>query len=162
MRESTCVVSGSNESIRSFCPTTSLQVSPKQIVADGPQDSRHTLVFLKNHEISRMTWSSVAALGSFTLHFGLKYEIIYQLEAIECLFVFFQVDMFRAYTPIFRSNGCYNFFTYAARHQHTHSSGSTPNYTKDTICCICKEIVTSIAPEDGRVSPKHVELKEHK
>ena len=53
-------------------------------------------------------------LGSFTLHFGLKYEIIYQLEAIEYLFVFFQLDMFRAYTPIFRSNGCYNFFTYAA------------------------------------------------
>ena len=48
--------------------------------------------------------------GSFTLHFGLKYEIIYQLEAIEHLFVFFQLDMFRAYTPIFRSNGCYNFF----------------------------------------------------
>ena len=45
----------------------------------------------------------------------LKYEIIYQLDAIEYLFVFFQYDMFRAYTPIFRSNGCYNFFTYAAR-----------------------------------------------
>ena len=43
-----------------------------------------------------------------------KYEIIYQLDAIEYLFVFFQLDMFRAYTPIFRSNGCYNFFTYAA------------------------------------------------
>ena len=53
-------------------------------------------------------------LGSFTLHFGLKYEIIYQLDAIEYLFVFFQLDMFRAYAPIFRSNGCYNFFTYAA------------------------------------------------
>ena len=53
-------------------------------------------------------------LGSFTLHFGLKYEVIYQLDAIEYLFVFFQLDMFRAYTPIFRSNGCYNFFTYAA------------------------------------------------
>ena len=53
-------------------------------------------------------------LGSFTLHFGLKYEIIYQLKAFEYLFVFFQLDMFRAYTPIFRSNGCYNFFTYAA------------------------------------------------
>jgi len=34
--------------------------------------------------------------------------------------------------------------------------------TKDTIYCICEEIVTSIAPEDGRKSPKHVELKEHK
>jgi len=53
-------------------------------------------------------------LGSFTLHFGLKYEIIYQLDAVEYLFVFFQLDMFRAYTSIFRSNGCYNFFTYAA------------------------------------------------
>ena len=53
-------------------------------------------------------------LGSFTLHFGLKYEIIYQLDAIEYLCVFFQLDMFRAYTPIFRSNGCFNFFTYAA------------------------------------------------
>ena len=29
------------------------------------------------------------------------------------------------------------------------------------ICSICKETVTSIAPEDGRISPKHVELKEH-
>ena len=43
-----------------------------------------------------------------------EYEIIYQLDAIEYLFVFFQLDMFRAYTPIFRSNGCYSFFTYAA------------------------------------------------
>ena len=32
------------------------------------------------------------ALGSFTLHFGLKYEIIYQLDAIEYLFVFFQLE----------------------------------------------------------------------
>ena len=57
---------------------------------------------------------SLQTLGSFTLHFGLKYEMIYQLDAVEYLFVFFQRDMFRAYTPIFRSNGCYNFFTYAA------------------------------------------------
>ena len=28
-----------------------------------------------------------------------KYGIIYQLNAIEYLFVFFQLDMFRAYTP---------------------------------------------------------------
>ena len=54
----------------------------------------------------------ILSLGSFTLHFGLKYEMIYQLEAIEYLFVSFQLDMFRAYTPIFRSNGCYNYFTY--------------------------------------------------
>ena len=44
----------------------------------------------------------------------LKYVMIYQLEAIEYLFVFLQLDMFRAYTRIFRSNGCYYFFTYAA------------------------------------------------
>ena len=44
----------------------------------------------------------------------MKYEMIYQLDAIAYLFVFFQLDMFRAYTPIFRSNGCYSFFTYAA------------------------------------------------
>ena len=50
----------------------------------------------------------------------------------------------------------------ATRHQHTHFSGPTPNYTKETICCICKETVTFIAPEDGRICPKHVELKEHK
>ena len=80
------------------------------------------------------------------------------MDAIEYLFVFFQLDMFRAYTPIFRSNGCCT----ATRHQHTHSSGPTPNYTKDTICCICKKTLTSIAPEDGRISPKHVALKEHK
>ena len=39
---------------------------------------------------------------------------MYQLDAIEYLFAFFQLDIFRAYTPIFRSNGCYSFFTYAA------------------------------------------------
>ena len=45
--------------------------------------------------------------GSCTLHFGLRYELIYQLNAIEYLFVYFRLlDMFRAYTPIFRSNGC--------------------------------------------------------
>jgi len=44
----------------------------------------------------------------------LNYGLIYQLDAIEYLFVYFQLDMFRAYTPIFRSNGRYNFFTYTA------------------------------------------------
>ena len=44
--------------------------------------------------------------------------MIYQLDAIEYLFVFFQLDMFRAYTPIFRSNECYSFFTYAAYGVH--------------------------------------------
>ena len=50
----------------------------------------------------------------FYVNFCIQYEIIYQLDAIEYLFVFFQLEMFRAYTPIFRNNGCYNFFTYAA------------------------------------------------
>jgi len=45
---------------------------------------------------------------------GIKILINYQLDAIEYLFVYFQLDMFRAYTPIFMSNGCYNIFTYAA------------------------------------------------
>ena len=49
-----------------------------------------------------------------TLNTYTNYEMIYQLDAIEYLFVFFQLDMFRAYTPIFRSNGSYNFFIYAA------------------------------------------------
>ena len=53
-------------------------------------------------------------LVSCALHFGLNYEINYQLDAVEYLFEFFQLDMFRAYMPIFRSNGCYNFFTYVA------------------------------------------------
>jgi hypothetical protein len=44
----------------------------------------------------------------------MNYELIYQLGAIEYLFVYFQLDMFRVYTPIFKSNGCYNFFTYTA------------------------------------------------
>ena len=44
-------------------------------------------------------------MGSFTLHFGLIYKMIYQLDAIEYLCVFFQLDMFRDFTPIFRSNG---------------------------------------------------------
>ena len=34
--------------------------------------------------------------------------IDYQLDAIEYLFMYFQLDIFRAYTPIFRSNGCYS------------------------------------------------------
>ena len=66
---------------------------------------------MKNRQLYQVNFT-LTALGSFTLHFGLKYEIIYQLDAIEYLFVFFQLDMFLAYTPIFRINGCYNFFTY--------------------------------------------------
>ena len=63
--------------------------------------------------------SSCLVAGILNRHFismemGPFYELIYQLDAIEYLFVFFQLNIFRAYTPIFRSNGCYNFFTYAA------------------------------------------------
>jgi hypothetical protein len=61
--EATCVVYGSGESMRSCCPATRLQVSPKKIVPDGPRDGRQTLVFLRNHEISRMTSSSVAVFS---------------------------------------------------------------------------------------------------
>jgi len=43
-----------------------------------------------------------------------SYTYIETAYAIEYLFVLFQLDIFRAYTPIFRSNGCYNFFTYVA------------------------------------------------
>ena len=48
----------------------------------------------------------------------------------------------------------------ATRHQHTHSSGPTPNQTKrrTPYAAYVKEIITSVAPEDGHVSPKHVEL----
>jgi len=42
------------------------------------------------------------------------YELIYQLDAIEYLLAYFQLDMFWAYTPVFRSKRCYSFFTYAA------------------------------------------------
>ena len=52
--------------------------------------------------------------SKWSVNSPIPYELIYQLGAIEYLFVYFQLDMFRAYTPIFRSNGCYNFFTYTA------------------------------------------------
>jgi len=53
-----------------------------------------------------MTSFKLQTKRSCTLHFGLNYELIYQFDAIEYLFVYFQLDIFRAYTPIFRSNGC--------------------------------------------------------
>ena len=55
----------------------------------------------------------IKLLTAFSPHLNkanvVNYELIYQLDAIEYLFVYFQLDVFRAYTPIFRSNGCYNF-----------------------------------------------------
>ena len=100
--------------------------------------------------------------------------------------MYFQLDMFRAYTPIFRSNGCYNFFTYVAygvlglvwlgvgpeqcvcwwRVEHatsTHTPQDRHLTTRRTpYATYVNEIITSIAPEDGHVNPKHVELKELK
>ena len=71
---------------------------------NGPAEQWHYMTMSsRQHFLNKLT----SSLGSFTLHFGLKYEIIYQLDAIEYLFVFF-------------------------------------------------------ASEDGCISPKHVELKEHK
>ena len=53
------------------------------------------------------------------LNTSLLYETIYQLDAIKYSFVFYQLDMFRAYTA-----------SSATRHQYTHSPRLTPNYTK--------------------------------
>ena len=44
----------------------------------------------------------------------------------------------------------------------THTPQGRHLTTPRTPYAVCKEIITSIAPEDGRVSPKHVELKVHK
>ena len=78
--------------------------------------------------------------------------------------------MFRAYTPIFRSNGCYSFFTYAEYGvfgivvQHaisTHTPQDRHLTTPRTPYAVYVKKL-SIAPEDGRESPKHVELKVRK
>jgi len=42
--------------------------------------------------------NSTLCFISLPFYFYFKYEIIYQLDAIGYLFVFFQLDMFRAYT----------------------------------------------------------------
>ena len=73
------------------------------------------------------------AIRPIYVSLGVK-RLIYELDAIEYLFVYYQLDVFRAYTPSFRSS--------ATRHQHTHSSRPTPNYTTHNICCTCKEIIT--------------------
>ena len=47
----------------------------------------------------------------------------------------------------------------ATRHQHTHTPQDRHLATPRTpYAAFVKEIITSIAPEDGHVSPKHVEL----
>ena len=75
--------------------------------------------------------------------------------------------MFRAYMPIFRSNRIYNFLykcsIWCVALQHT-TSAHTPQdrhlaAPRTPYAGFVKEIINSIAPEDGRVSPKHVELK---
>ena len=46
------------------------------------------------------TLLSIALHIKHTNHkFNICYELIFQLDAIEYLFVYFQLDMFRAYTP---------------------------------------------------------------
>ena len=108
-----------NASISGFYQTTPIGKSPRIYQSSGFYSNIYNvhgcLASKYWHKYNnRANWRCSLTVGSFTLHFGLKYEIIYQLDAIEYLFVFFQLDVFRAYTPIFRSNGCYNFFTYAA------------------------------------------------
>ena len=48
----------------------------------------------------------------------------------------------------------------ATSHQHTHTPQDRHLATPRTpYAAYVKEIITSIAPEDGHVSPKHVEVK---
>ena len=68
------------------------------------------------------------------------YELIYQRNAIEYLLCTFSSTCFGLTRPSSEAMDVKFLYTYS----------------------ICKETVTSIAPEDGRISPKHVELKEHK
>ena len=70
----------------------------------------HKTIVEIHYNVDNSVLTSSRIINNIYIH----YEIIYQLDAIEYLFVFFQLDIFRAYTPIFRSNGCYSFFTYAA------------------------------------------------
>jgi len=64
--------------------------------------------------------------------------------------------MFRAYIPIFRSNGYYNFLYKCSTHTPQDRHLATP---RTPYAAFVKEIITSIDPEDGNISPKHVELK---
>ena len=127
-------------------------------------------------------------LISCTLYFGFNYEINYQLDAIEYLFALssFSSTCFgltrlssgaigvtisykcSVWCPWFLPGNvsvlrsvcavgvlhCYSTHTPQDRHL-TRKKPRTPYATS-------VRIVTPIAPEDGRVSPKHVELKELK
>jgi len=74
----------------------------------------------------------ISYLGYLYLAFWFKYELIYQIYSIEYLLVYFQLDMFRAYTP--------NLHCSATHHQHTHSSGSTPRHTKEPYAAYVKKL----------------------
>ena len=57
---------------------------------------------------------------------------------------------------------CGSFFGWlylATHHQRAHSSRPTPSCTRTPYAAFVKEIINSIAPEDGRIGSKHVELK---
>ena len=96
------------------------------------------------------------ALISFTLHFGFNYEINYQLDATEYLFALssFSLTCFGLTRPSSGAIGV-TILTNVAYGVLTRQKPRTPYAT-------FVRIVTPIAPEDGRVSPKHVELKELK
>jgi hypothetical protein len=60
LRETMCVASGYDDRIRSCCPVKSLKFPLSRSYLMGLKTAdRQTLVFLRNHEISRMTSSSV-------------------------------------------------------------------------------------------------------
>ena len=122
-------------------PPNTLFHFPFSLLWSYPPFFHHLPRWTKGKTCFTVIWrSQIAARKVTSVNKSLHYEIVYQLDAIDYLFVFFQLDLFRAYTPIFRSNECYNLFTYAAY----------------------KEIVSFIVPEDGRIGPKQVELKDHK
>jgi len=61
----------------------------------------HNNVYRKHGDKKRQhaTTTTSCILGSFTLHFGLKYEMIYQLGAIEYLFASFSSTCFVLIRP---------------------------------------------------------------
>ena len=89
------------------CVVRNVRLVETPDAADSP-----TIVFFFNWATWKLPGETMLLCWKWNK--SIWYEMIYHLDAIEYLFVFFQLDMFRAYTPIFRSNGCYNFFTYAA------------------------------------------------
>ena len=74
---------------------------PKRSTSLAEHYKRHCRKKLRSLAVMPCTISVSACLEIYR-----DYEIIYELNAIEYLFVYYQLDMFRAYTPVFRSNGC--------------------------------------------------------